>query len=96
MIETAKGEGLKAAERTFAYANEVERSHVTLYQNLLDNLGKTRGNYPYYVCPVRRYTVLNRIGKTQQIAEYITEGIRIGGHNAEIKKISDIKDKKPC
>ena len=33
-------------------------------------------------------------GKTQQMADYIAEGIRISGHDAEIKKISDIKNEK--
>jgi len=31
----------------------------------------------------------SRTGKTQQMAEYIAEGIRITGNEAEIKKISD-------
>jgi len=33
-------------------------------------------------------------GKTQQMAEYIAEGIRIGGHDAEIKKVPEIKSDK--
>ncbi len=36
----------------------------------------------------------SRTGKTQQMAEYIAEGIRISGHEAELKKISDIKNEK--
>ena len=36
----------------------------------------------------------SRTGKTQQMAEYIAEGIRIGGNEAELKKISDIKNEK--
>ena len=36
----------------------------------------------------------SRTGKTQQMAEYIAEGIRISGHDAELKKISDIKSEK--
>jgi flavodoxin len=36
----------------------------------------------------------SRTGKTQQMAEFIAEGVRISGHEAEIKKISDIKDVK--
>jgi flavodoxin len=36
----------------------------------------------------------SRTGKTQQMAEYIAEGIRITGTEAEIKKISDIKNEK--
>ena len=56
MIEAAKLEGNKQAERTFHFANEVEKIHAKLYQNLLDNLGQSRGTYPYYVCPVCGYT----------------------------------------
>ena len=36
----------------------------------------------------------SRTGKTQQMAEYIAEGIRISGHDVEIKKISEIKNEK--
>ena len=36
----------------------------------------------------------SRTGKTQQMAEYIAEGVRIGGQDVEIKKISDIKNEK--
>ena len=36
----------------------------------------------------------SRAGKTQQMAEYIAEGVRISGHHAEIIKISDIKNEK--
>ncbi len=56
MIETAKAEGQKVAERSFAYANSVEKVHAELYQGLLDGLGKTNENYSYYVCPVCGYT----------------------------------------
>lgn len=56
MIEAAKQEGNKEAERTFYYAKEVEKIHAQLYQNLLNNLAKTQENFPYYVCPVCGYT----------------------------------------
>jgi flavorubredoxin len=36
----------------------------------------------------------SRTGKTQQMAEYIAEGIRISGNGVELKKISDIKSEK--
>jgi len=39
-------------------------------------------------------TYFSRTGKTQQMAEYIAEGIRITGNEAELKKISDIKSEK--
>ena len=56
MIDTAKAEGQKAAERTFTFANSVEKIHAQLYQKLLDGLGKSKENFPYYVCPVCGYT----------------------------------------
>jgi len=57
MIGATKAEGHKAGERTFTYANEVEKIHAQLYQKLLDTLGSSQENYPYYVCPVCGYTV---------------------------------------
>ena len=56
MIEAAKAEGNKAAERTFNYANEVEKIHAQLYRKLLETLGSSQENYPYYVCPTCGYT----------------------------------------
>lgn len=58
MIETAKAEGNKAAERSFHYANEVEKTHAKLYQEILDHLGTSQAKetYPYFVCPVCGYT----------------------------------------
>ena len=56
MIEAAKVEGHKAGERSFSFANEVEKIHAGLYQKLLNNLGAVQENYPYYVCPVCGFT----------------------------------------
>jgi len=56
MLETAKAEGNKEGERSFRYANEVEKIHAQLYQKLLDNLGAPKETYAYYVCPVCGYT----------------------------------------
>lgn len=56
MIETAKAEGNKEAERTFHFANEVEKIHAGLYQQMLNNLDSTKESYNYYVCPVCGYT----------------------------------------
>ena len=56
MIEAAKAEGQKEAEKSFSYANAVEKVHAQLYQKLLDNLGKSQENFPYYICPVCGYT----------------------------------------
>jgi rubrerythrin len=56
MIEGAKAEGNKTAERTFQYANDVEKVHAQLYQKALDNLAGSQEDLPYYVCPVCGYT----------------------------------------
>jgi len=56
MIDTAKQEGHKAAERSFAYANEVEKIHAGLYQKAMENLGKNEA-VDYYVCSVCGMTV---------------------------------------
>lgn len=53
MIETAKAEGDKAAERSFRYANEVEEIHAKLYHEMMEKLETSKEeSYPYYVCPV--------------------------------------------
>jgi rubrerythrin len=56
MIDRAKAEGNKVAEKSFQYAFEVEKVHAKLYEELLDNLGSTEEGYPYFVCPVCGYT----------------------------------------
>jgi rubrerythrin len=56
MIEKAKAEGNKEAERSFNFANEVEKIHARLYQLMFDNLEKAKDTYDYYVCPVCGYT----------------------------------------
>jgi rubrerythrin len=55
MIDTAKEEGSKAAERSFTYANKVEKVHADLYQKALDNLDALE-DADYYVCSVCGYT----------------------------------------
>ena len=56
MIETAQSESDKAAERTFTYANEVEKIHADLYQKALDSLDDPDEVDCYYVCSVCGYT----------------------------------------
>jgi rubrerythrin len=56
MIEAARAEGNKDAERSFHFANEVEKVHARLYQKLLDSLGTAKESYSYFVCPVCGYT----------------------------------------
>ena len=55
MIEAAREEGNKAAERSFSYANTVEEVHANLYQKALDSLGNSKA-VDYYVCSVCGYT----------------------------------------
>jgi rubrerythrin len=55
MIEHAQNEGIKAGERTFRYANAVEKVHAGLYRKALDNLENIK-EADYYVCPVCGYT----------------------------------------
>ncbi len=64
MIEAAKAEGQKVAERSFSYANSVEKVHAQLYQSILDGLGKSQENYAYYVCPVCGNTVEKQAPET--------------------------------
>jgi rubrerythrin len=56
MIEAARAEAQKVAERSFNYANSAEKVHAELYQKLLDGLGKAQEVYAYYVCPLCGYT----------------------------------------
>lgn len=59
MIEEAKEEGHKAAERSFEYANAVEEVHANLYQKAIDNLDNPDDVDCYYVCSVCGFTVEN-------------------------------------
>jgi rubrerythrin len=56
MIQDAKEEGNKTAERSFVFANEVEKVHAELYQNALDNM-ESLEDADYYVCSVCGMTV---------------------------------------
>jgi rubrerythrin len=56
MIKEAKEEGKKAAERSFVFANEVEKVHAELYQKAMDNLDSLQ-EADYYVCSVCGMTV---------------------------------------
>jgi rubrerythrin len=56
MIEAAKAEGQKEAERSFSLANAVEKVHAALYQALLADHGSKAEEYPYFVCPVCGFT----------------------------------------
>ena len=56
MIEDARDEAVKGAERSFTYANEVEKLHADLYTKALENLG-SNAETDYYVCTVCGNTV---------------------------------------
>lgn len=56
MIADAKAEGNTQAERSFTYANEVEKIHAQLYQKMLDNLDN-QTMVDVYICPVCGLTV---------------------------------------
>lgn len=55
MIATAKEEGHKSAERSFSYANEVEKIHAALYRKALESLG-SQEETDFHVCNVCGYT----------------------------------------
>ena len=60
MIATAQAEGEKTAERSFTFANEVEKVHADLYQDALDNL-ESLTEADYYICPVCGHTVAHAV-----------------------------------
>lgn len=57
-IEEAKAEENKGANRTFTYANEVEKIHHKLYESALRAVddGKDLEKNDIYICPVCGYT----------------------------------------
>lgn len=59
MIDTARQEGEKNAERSFTYANKVEEVHAGLYKKALDSLDAP-DEVDYYVCSVCGYTCENQ------------------------------------
>jgi rubrerythrin len=56
MISDAKEEGNTKAERTFEFANAVEKIHADLYQRALADLGSNEAT-DYHVCTVCGNTV---------------------------------------
>jgi rubrerythrin len=56
MIAEAQAAGNKEAERTFNFANEVEKVHAQLFQKALDHLGDKK-MADIYVCSVCGHTV---------------------------------------
>ncbi|MEE9418732.1 MAG: rubrerythrin family protein [Desulfatiglandaceae bacterium] len=64
MIEAAKEEANKGAERSFSNANAVEEVHAGLYQKVLDSLDNPADVDCYYVCSVCGYTCENEPPET--------------------------------
>jgi rubrerythrin len=56
MIADAQAEGDKEAERSFRFANEVEKVHAQLYEKALRTM-EERKLVDIYICPVCGYTV---------------------------------------
>jgi rubrerythrin len=56
MIAAAQAEGNKEAERTFNFANEVEKIHAALFQKALKNMADKK-MVDIFVCSVCGYTV---------------------------------------
>jgi rubrerythrin len=58
MIKDAKAEGESKAERTFTFANEVEKIHHTLYAKALESVekGEAQEDADYHVCSICGYT----------------------------------------
>jgi rubrerythrin len=58
MLQGAQAEGHSAAERSFNFALEVEKTHGKLYREMLEGLDSAgKEDYAYYVCPVCGHTV---------------------------------------
>ncbi len=53
----ARADGDAKAERTFDYANQVEKVHARLYTDALEHLEDWKVAAPFYVCPVCGETV---------------------------------------
>lgn len=56
MIAAAKEGGHKDAERSFVFANEVEKVHHALYEKALKSLEEKLAAVDMYICPVCGYT----------------------------------------
>jgi len=56
MIKDAEAESAKDAQKSFYYANEVEKIHYALYKKALEDLGNNE-KVDYYVCQVCGNTV---------------------------------------
>jgi len=58
MLETAKNENRKDAERSFLFAMESEKVHADLYKDAIANLNN-KEDADYYLCPICGYIEKN-------------------------------------
>ncbi|OEF97475.1 rubrerythrin family protein [Desulfuribacillus alkaliarsenatis] len=58
MLDDAKNEGRKDAERSFLFAMESEKVHADLYKDALENLD-SKEDVDYYLCPICGYIEKN-------------------------------------
>ena len=56
MIDNAAADGFDAAQRSFRFANAVEKVHAALYKKAIDSLGQNAA-VDYYVCKVCGNTI---------------------------------------
>jgi rubrerythrin len=56
MIDDAAADSLDTAQRSFRFANAVEKVHAALYKKAIDNLGQNAA-VEYYVCKVCGNTI---------------------------------------
>ena len=56
MIDNAAADSLDTAQRSFRFANAVEKVHAALYKQAIDNLGQNAA-VEYYVCKVCGNTI---------------------------------------
>ncbi|OGP70101.1 MAG: rubrerythrin [Deltaproteobacteria bacterium RBG_13_60_28] len=70
MIAAAQAEGNKEAERTFNYANEVEKIHAALFQKALKNLADKK-MADIYVCSICGYTVEGEAPETCPVCKSV-------------------------
>jgi len=56
MIDNAAADGFDAAQRSFRFANAVEKVHAALYKKAIDSL-ETNAAVDYYVCKVCGNTI---------------------------------------
>jgi rubrerythrin len=70
MIAAAKSEGHKEAERTFTFANEVEKIHAQLFKKAMETLEEKK-LVDIFVCSVCGYTVAGEAPDTCPVCKAV-------------------------